>query len=163
MSEQVILSLGSNRGDSRALLRSAVERVRSILTHLRVSSVWKTAAVGPVAQEDFLNLALAGFCDLDPLALLDRLQQIEADHGRQRDREVPKGPRTLDIDIVLYGKRIMNTARLTIPHPGLLQRRFVLVPLLELVPDCADPVTGRLLFDAAAGLEDQNMERMGPL
>lgn len=163
MSEQVILSLGSNRGDSRALLRSAVERVRSILTHLRVSSVWKTAAVGPVAQDDFLNLAVCGRYTGEPVELLEALQQIENDHGRCREREVPKGPRTLDIDIILYGKRIMNTARLIIPHPGLLQRRFVLVPLLELVPDCADPVTGRLLFDAAAGLEDQNMERMGPL
>lgn len=163
MSEQVILSLGSNRGDSRALLRSAVESLRGVLSDLRISSVWKTAAIGPVDQDDFLNLVAVGLCDLDPFELLARLQQIEADHGRQRDREVPKGPRTLDIDIVLFGKKILSTTHLVIPHPGLLERRFVLIPLLELVPDCADPVTGRVLCDAVAGLEDQNMERMGPL
>jgi len=162
MSDQVFLSLGSNRGDSWAVLRSAVDQLRGILTNLQVSSVWKTAAVGPVDQEDFLNLVVTGLCDLQPLELLTRLQQIEADHGRRRRHEVPKGPRTLDIDIVLFGSKRMITPDLTIPHPCLLERLFVLLPLLELEPDCADPVTGRLLCDAQAGL-DQRMERMGPL
>lgn len=93
-------------------------------------------------QPDFLNLAATGSTELEPLALLDALQAIEAANGRDRARELPKGPRTLDIDLLLFGELVLEEPRLKLPHPGVRERGFVLVPLLELAPDLADPRTG---------------------
>jgi len=96
-------------------------------------------------QPDFLNVVVAGDTELGPMELLERLQAIEAEFGRDRSRERHKGPRTLDIDILLHGSTIMQTAALTLPHPGIAERAFVLVPLLELEPGLRYPVSGILL------------------
>lgn len=93
-------------------------------------------------QPDFLNLVVAGVTELEPLALLGRTQAIEAEFGRDRPKERHKGPRTLDIDLLLYGNTVMDSPTLTLPHPGLTERAFVLVPLLELEPLARHPVSG---------------------
>lgn len=93
-------------------------------------------------QPDFLNLVVIGSTTLDPMELLQRTQAIEAEFGRDRSKERHKGPRTLDIDMLLYGTTIMESPSLTLPHPGITERAFVLVPLLELEPLLRHPVSG---------------------
>ncbi len=116
--------------------------LRAILTGLRVSSVYKTSPRYLIDQADFYNLVVEGSTDLPPLALLAATQAIEARFGRDRVREQTKGPRTLDIDMLLYGQTSIDFPELVVPHPGMTERAFVLVPLTELVPDLRHPVLG---------------------
>lgn len=139
------LGLGSNVGDSERLLASAVSRLRELLRSARVSSVYRTTPRYVLDQPDFLNLVVAGDTDLGPMELLERTQAMEAEFGRDRSKERHKGPRTLDIDILLHGSTTMRSSALTLPHPGIAERAFVLVPLLELEPDLRHPVSGVLL------------------
>jgi 2-amino-4-hydroxy-6-hydroxymethyldihydropteridine diphosphokinase len=136
----VYLSLGSNVGDRRANLRAALDRLAAPdLRLLRVSPVYETEPVDYTNQDWFLNLAVEAETELTPFALLARTQETEAALGRVLT--VPKGPRTIDIDILLYGDRVLRTAALEIPHPRMRQRRFVLAPLADLAPDLRHPVT----------------------
>lgn len=126
------LSLGSNQGDCLALLREA-EAQLDATPGIRVvarSSVYETEPVGLVDQPWFLNRVLAVETTLDPHSLLDVVQQVETSLGR--NRTVRWGPRTIDIDLLLYGIETVVSQRLTIPHPELANRRFVLVPLAEI-------------------------------
>src|ERR1017187_10174720 len=124
------LSLGSNVGDRLGNLRQACTQLDSEGISLRrLSSIYETEPVDYLEQDWFLNCVAEIETGLRPLALLDRLQQIEAHLGRRRER--PKGPRTLDIDILLYWDYTLTSERLLLPHPGMLQRRFVLEPLCE--------------------------------
>lgn len=132
----VYLSLGTNEGDRLALLRAAVARLAE-LGPVTASSVYETAPVGLTDQPDFWNIAVRLETDLAPHDLLAATQRIEADLGRVRT--VRWGPRTIDIDIVLFDQLVLDTATLTIPHPRLHERLFVLVPLLELWPGAALP------------------------
>jgi 2-amino-4-hydroxy-6-hydroxymethyldihydropteridine diphosphokinase len=144
--------LGSNRGDRRAHLEGAVAALRSApsLRVLAVSRWIETEPVGgPPGQRRFLNGVLALETALAPAALLDLLQEIERAHGRRRVLEVRHGPRTLDLDLLLHGRRRIVSERLTLPHPGLEQRLFVLRPLAEIAPGLVLPrsrltVLGRL-------------------
>jgi 2-amino-4-hydroxy-6-hydroxymethyldihydropteridine diphosphokinase len=102
-------------------------------------------------------MVLAGSTGLPPLELLAHTQEIEAALGRDRSRERPKGERTLDIDILLYGRTILDSDRLTLPHPGMLERAFVLVPLLELEPGLVHPVTGIPFSEALPGVKEQGI------
>jgi 2-amino-4-hydroxy-6-hydroxymethyldihydropteridine diphosphokinase len=131
------LSLGSNLGDREANLRSALER----LNPRRVSPIYETEPVDHIAQPFFLNLVAEVETALMPMQLLTHTQRIERELGRKRT--IPKGPRTIDIDILLYGASIVSTKRLQIPHPRLHERRFVLKPLADLAPDMRHPVTHR--------------------
>ena len=134
------LSLGSNLGDRERNLRSAIDRLAAPgLRVLRVSPVYETEPVGCSDQRWFLNLVMEAETSLFPLQLLARTQKIERALGRVR--MVPNGPRTIDIDILLYGTSVMRTARLEIPHPRMIERRFVLVPLNDLAPALRHPVT----------------------
>jgi 2-amino-4-hydroxy-6-hydroxymethyldihydropteridine diphosphokinase len=138
----VYLSLGSNIGDRRANLRSAIARLEAPdLRILRISPVYETEPVDYVNQEWFLNLAVEAETELPPMELLARAQEIEAAMGRVR--AVPKGPRTIDIDILLYANEVVHNAELEIPHPRMSERRFVLAPLADLAPDLRHPVTQR--------------------
>ena len=147
----VYLSLGANVGDREKNLASALEQLAAPdLRILRVSSIYETEPVGFTAQRWFLNLVAEAETDLFPMQLLSRISRIEKSLGRLRG--VPNGPRTLDIDILLYGRAIVRGARLEIPHPRMSERRFVLLPLAELAPDLRHPVlhkTIRALLDAA--------------
>jgi 2-amino-4-hydroxy-6-hydroxymethyldihydropteridine diphosphokinase len=138
----VYLGLGSNVGDREALLHSALEKLQSPkLRMLRVSNLYETEPIGLREQAWFLNLAAEFACDLFPRQLLQRCLRVERELGRKRT--VTNAPRTIDIDILLFGNSVVKTADLEIPHPRFRERRFVLAPLAELNPKLRDPVTGQ--------------------
>ncbi len=138
---KVAIALGSNLGDRRAHLDWAVQRLGSLLTNLRLSTISETAPVGvPDEQPPYLNAVVVGETALDPEALLEALMAIERERGRERASF--RAARTLDLDIVLYGDRVIHEGGLEIPHPRFRERAFVLRPLAELEPGWVDPVTG---------------------
>jgi 2-amino-4-hydroxy-6-hydroxymethyldihydropteridine diphosphokinase len=149
----IYLSLGSNIGDREANLRAAIDQLGAAGIRVsRVSPIYETEPVDVTGQRWFLNLAVEAQSDLFPLQLLARTQRIERALGRVRT--IPKGPRTIDIDILLYGNAVVRSSRLEIPHPRMAERRFVLVPLADLAPDLRHPVnrrTVREMLEAAAG------------
>jgi 2-amino-4-hydroxy-6-hydroxymethyldihydropteridine diphosphokinase len=137
---RVAIGLGANLGDRLATLREAAKRIGDVARILARSHVWETAPVGGPKQPDFLNAALLVEWDSAPIALLDALMAIEADLGRVRD--VPNGPRTIDLDVLWIEGRIVDEPRLVVPHPRLHLRAFALAPMLEIVPGAIDPRTG---------------------
>jgi 2-amino-4-hydroxy-6-hydroxymethyldihydropteridine diphosphokinase len=145
----VYLSLGSNLGDRESYLRAALDR----LSPRRVSPIYETEPVNYTAQPRFLNLAAEIETEMSPAQLLARTQAIERDLGRTRG--IPKGPRTLDIDILFYGDAVIREPDLEVPHPRLAERRFVLEPLADLAPDLRHPVTGRTVAEMLASLPAQ--------
>ena len=149
----VYLSLGSNLGDREGYLRRAIALVGAAGARvLRVSSLYETEPLEATDQPRFLNLVVEAETELFPKQLLARLLKIELDLGRRRGR--PKGPRLIDIDILLYGRSVIESAELRVPHPRLAERRFVLEPLAELAPELRHPVnhlTIRELLAATAG------------
>ena len=156
MSEAGLLGLGSNVGDRRAHLQSAVDALGSIGVEVTASSsVYDTDPVGEVLdQPSFLNGCVAIRTELDPLSLLDAVKALEARLGRAAS-EVRHGPRVIDIDILLLGSHQLSHERMMLPHGQLLNRRFVLIPALELDIDMRAP-DGRRLADAllSSGVEE---------
>jgi 2-amino-4-hydroxy-6-hydroxymethyldihydropteridine diphosphokinase len=145
----VAIALGSNIGDRRAHLDYAVAHFAPFVHDLRVSTYFETAPVDVVGDQwDFLNAAATGGTDLQPRDLLEKLLAIEAARGRQRPH--PSAPRTLDLDIVLFGDRIIDEPGLIVPHPRFRDRRFVLDPLHEIAADWRDPVTGKTVGELRA-------------
>lgn len=144
MKKTVYLGLGSNQGDRRAYLEAAIARLGELGRVTALSSFYETEPVELTRQEWFLNCALALETELLPRQLLKRILDIEHALGRPalRDRR-PKGPRTLDIDILLFGRARVELPGLKIPHPALHQRRFVLAPLAEIAPEARHPGLGR--------------------
>jgi 2-amino-4-hydroxy-6-hydroxymethyldihydropteridine diphosphokinase len=139
MNEPVIaaVGLGSNLGDRERTLRDAVHRIADLpgVAVCRVSEFVNTSPVGPVAQPDFLNAALTAAVDCDALEFMRRLHGIERDFGRDRTREERWGPRTLDLDLLLFGQAQIDSAELKVPHPSMLDREFVLGPLSQVAPE----------------------------
>ena len=130
---RAFLSLGSNLGDRQQYLRDAIFELSSDVTVLGVSRLYETAPVGGVVQDDFLNVVIEIDTELSPLELLDRCQALESQANRVR--LVRFGPRTLDVDILLYGDSAIDSERLTVPHPRMFERKFVLQPLSDLAPE----------------------------
>jgi 2-amino-4-hydroxy-6-hydroxymethyldihydropteridine diphosphokinase len=150
----VYLSLGSNIGDRGANLKAAIEQLGAQQVRvLRVSPVYETEPLEFTDQRWFLNLVVEAETGLFPLQLLGRTERIERALGRVRS--VPKGPRTIDIDILLFGRTVMRGARLEIPHPRLAGRRFVLAPLADLAPDLRHPVTHQSVREMLAAAPAQ--------
>jgi 2-amino-4-hydroxy-6-hydroxymethyldihydropteridine diphosphokinase len=147
---RVAVALGSNVGDRRAHLDFAVARLRTILTDVRVASVIETAPVGVGPQRAFLNGAVVGESPEGPRELLERLRVVESARGRARP--FPGAPRTLDLDLILFGASILDEPGLSVPHPRFRDRRFVLEPLAEIAADLVDPVTGLTIRDLLARL-----------
>jgi 2-amino-4-hydroxy-6-hydroxymethyldihydropteridine diphosphokinase len=141
----VYLSLGSNVGDRETNLRTAIERLAELGTVVAVSSVYETEPVDFTAQPWFLNCAVALRTHLMPKLFLAKVLGIEQQMGRRRLQ--PKGPRTIDIDILLFGNSVINTPQLDVPHPAMHQRRFVLEPLTEIAPDVRHPVFKRTVYE----------------
>ena len=139
---KVVIALGSNIGDSAALLESAVERLNGIIKVTHLSTFIETEPVGGPEQPNYLNAVLVGESDLDPLVLLREMQAIETELGRTR--EVRWGPRTLDLDLIVAGDGLLNTPELELPHPRAHERTFVLEPWLEIDPDAHIPGKGRV-------------------
>jgi 2-amino-4-hydroxy-6-hydroxymethyldihydropteridine diphosphokinase len=157
----IYLSLGSNVGDRESHLRTAIERLAAPgLRILHVSPVYETEPMEFTAQRWFLNLVVEAETTLFPLQLLTRTSRIECDLGRMRS--VAKGPRTIDIDILLYGQSVIHTEALEIPHPRMPERRFVLAPLADLAPDLRHPVTHRTVREMLDRAPAQGI-RQGPL
>jgi 2-amino-4-hydroxy-6-hydroxymethyldihydropteridine diphosphokinase len=158
------LGLGSNVGDRAGHLRAAIELLGERGVEVEaVSSGYETEPVGEVLdQPDFLNAAIRIRTELEPEALLDVCKEVEAERGRQLD--APRhSPRQLDVDLLLLGDLKLSSDRLTLPHPEVTSRRFVLAPLLELDPDLTLP-DGTHLADALAALgPDQRAERVDQL
>ena len=151
------IGIGSNLGDRAEHIdfaRAALERLpRCDL--LAFSHVYETEPVGPVDQDKFLNAAALLRTDLEPIDLLHRLLTIEAGAGRRRER--PMGPRTLDLDLLLYGDVVIDTDELTVPHPRMHERRFVLRPLLDLNPALHHPILKLSVSELLARLESPRL------
>jgi 2-amino-4-hydroxy-6-hydroxymethyldihydropteridine diphosphokinase len=136
----VAIALGSNLGDRDGYLRSAIAALQPAIKNLRVSTFHDTAPIGVGAQPTFLNATAVGETSLSARALLDTLLTVEREFGRERP--FSGAPRTLDLDLILYGDAIIDEApSLIVPHPRFRERRFVLEPLAEIAPDWRDPVT----------------------
>ncbi|HUI83592.1 MAG TPA: 2-amino-4-hydroxy-6-hydroxymethyldihydropteridine diphosphokinase [Candidatus Binatia bacterium] len=141
MEKRVYLSLGSNVGDRDANLRTAIGKLAELGEVLAISSFYETEPVELSAQPWFLNCALALRTHLMPRRFLAKMLTIEQQMGRRRTQ--PKGPRTIDIDILLFGNSIISAAQLKVPHPAMHQRRFVLEPLAEIAPEVRHPIFRR--------------------
>jgi 2-amino-4-hydroxy-6-hydroxymethyldihydropteridine diphosphokinase len=138
----VAVALGSNLGDRRAHLVFGVSELTRHLQNLRLSSIRETEPAGvPSPQPPYLNAAAIGETTLEPATLLETLLSIEQAAGRTRPAAL--APRTLDLDLILFGDRIIETPALVVPHPRFRERRFVLEPLAEVAVDWRDPVSGK--------------------
>lgn len=148
-----VVALGSNLGDRQAHLDFAISRLRQLLEDIQISPVHETEPVGvPDDQPPFLNAAVIGRTTLGASELLAALLAIEHDAGRQRP--FPGAARTLDLDLILFGERVIDQPGLHVPHPRFRERRFVLEPLVEIAPGLQDPVTGLTVVEL--------LKRLGP-
>ena len=152
------IGLGANLGDARAALSSALAALAGLgeTTLLRSSSVWRSAPIDS-SGPDYLNAVAELRTSLAPIDLLHRLQAIELAHGRERPYR--NAPRTLDLDLLVYGAQSLATPELTLPHPRAHERAFVLAPLAELAPDLVIAGRGRV-SDLLAPVADQRIERL---
>ncbi|QIO05043.1 2-amino-4-hydroxy-6-hydroxymethyldihydropteridine diphosphokinase [Acinetobacter shaoyimingii] len=143
MSTVTYIGLGSNLGDSKQLLADAVQQLKQFGA-VKVSKLYRSPPMGPQDQPYYFNAVAQLVTALAPLALLDELQKIENESGRVRLRHW--GERTLDLDLILYGEENIQNERLTVPHVGMMERDFVLVPLLDL--DASLQVNGQQIKDS---------------
>jgi 2-amino-4-hydroxy-6-hydroxymethyldihydropteridine diphosphokinase len=157
--KKLFLGLGTNLGDREENLQRAVDRIAEAGVHLlRASSTYETKPMYLTGQPMFLNLVLQGETDSFPRILLKRLKAIEREMGRRQT--VPNGPRIIDIDILFFGRFIIDTPELVIPHPKLPERRFVLEPLAELAPEWRHPVTKRTIRELLAQLPEGGLRKV---
>jgi 2-amino-4-hydroxy-6-hydroxymethyldihydropteridine diphosphokinase len=150
---RVAIALGSNLGDRQAHIKDAIAGLLPLVNDLRVSSLFDTPFVGPGSgissviadQPPVLNGAVTGITTLSARALLDALLELELRLGRTRPFE--RAPRTIDLDLILYGEDRIDEPGLIVPHPRFRERRFVLEPLAEIAPDLRDPITGKTVAE----------------
>jgi 2-amino-4-hydroxy-6-hydroxymethyldihydropteridine diphosphokinase len=141
MFAKVVLILGGNRGDRKELINQAVKHISKKNHLVAISAIYETQAWGNVAKGNFLNQVIQLETSVSPENLLEQIQEIEETLGRKRT--ATWGDRTMDIDILYFGDEVIQTSKLTIPHPFIQDRRFVLIPLAEILPDMIHPVLGK--------------------
>ncbi len=149
-------NLPSSAGPPSATLANAVTRLASMGRVTAKSSLYSTEPVGFAAQPRFLNAVVALETELSPRALLEALLSIEREFGRDRTSGIANGPRTLDLDLLIYGTRSINEPGLVAPHPRLAERAFVLVPLTEIAPQAIDTRSGLTVSQLLEGLRQSN-------
>jgi len=154
------IALGSNLGNREETLSAATDRLRGLGQVEAFSALYETEPVGNRDQPAFLNAVVALETALQPLPLLNALLAIERELGRDRSRGLPKGPRTLDLDLLLMGDNVLAGEELTLPHPALTQRRFVLAPLAEIAPHLRHPQTNQTMAELLAQLPDDGENRV---
>jgi 2-amino-4-hydroxy-6-hydroxymethyldihydropteridine diphosphokinase len=158
MDKTVYIALGSNLGDRAALMARAQDEMSAAgIGVLRRSSLYKTEPVD-APPPWFLNAVVEAETSLLPVQLLHAIARIERALGRKRD--APRGPRTMDLDILLYGSSVIRTPELEVPHPRLPYRRFVLVPLVELAPALRHPVLHKSMAELLADAKDTSQVRL---
>lgn len=158
--QTIYLGLGTNLGDRAANLQAAVTGLAENLRVTAVSPIYETPPWGITDQPDFLNMCLTVETDLPPYELLALLKNLEKEIGR-----VPGtrwGPRLIDIDLLFYANQIIQTEKLTLPHPQLPQRAFVLRPLADIAPDFVHPVLGQTIAALAANVDDEGIRPFNP-
>jgi 2-amino-4-hydroxy-6-hydroxymethyldihydropteridine diphosphokinase len=150
-----VVAIGSNVGNRAAHLAYAETRLKTILSELRMSTIRETVPVGISGpQALFLNAVATGTASVSARALLERLLAIELERDRQRP--YPNAPRTLDLDLVLFGDAVITEPDLIVPHPRFRERRFVLEPLAEVAPELRDPVTGLTASELLSRFEQRS-------
>ncbi len=155
----IYLSLGSNLGNREESLQTALDLLHEAgLQITRVSSVYETEPQDVPDQPWFLNVVVEAQTLLFPKQLLAKIQKIERQMGRKRI--VPKGPRPIDIDILLIGSSVATMEGLTVPHPRMANRRFVLEPMVELAPDVRHPILRRAMRELLNGIQGQHVRRV---
>ena len=154
------LSLGSNIGDRSNLLKTALETLVSAypIELVNVSSIYETDPVGYTDQDMFLNMVAQIYTELSPIELLDACAETEIKLGRKR--EIHWGPRTIDLDILLFNEENIITERLVIPHPRMTERSFVIIPLLEISPETKIPLKNKSLREVLDALPDKEGVRI---
>ena len=153
------IGIGSNVGDRVENLRQALEHLDSIMSLERLSATYETAPRYVLDQPPFLNMAVGGDTPLEPLRLLEKLKKFEIDIGRIPTEE-RYGPRAIDLDILFYGSDVVNEPGLSIPHPLMAEREFVLRPLADIAPNFRHPVIGRSVAEILSLLEGEPEAQM---
>lgn len=163
MPEVVFIGLGSNLAEPISQIKAALNAITALVStrFIQCSSLYASRPMGPQDQPDYVNAVVEIETELAPETLLDALQTIELNQGRER-KENRWGPRTLDLDILLYGQQLINSQRLTVPHYGMKEREFVIYPLAEIQPDlilpCGENIDSVLKTIARNGLQRMTMD-----
>ncbi|HEX6485004.1 MAG TPA: 2-amino-4-hydroxy-6-hydroxymethyldihydropteridine diphosphokinase, partial [Ktedonobacteraceae bacterium] len=156
----IYLALGSNMGDRRGNLAAALQRLREVVEISTISSIYETEPVGYLDQPRFFNIVCYGKTTLKAQELLHFVKDIEVAIGRQPTFR--NGPRPIDIDIIFYDDLHVIQDNLTIPHPRMAERAFVLAPLAEIAPDAVDPVTGQTAQDLLNSISQEGVKKLAP-
>ena len=164
MPDNLILSLGSNIEPKRENLIKAIEKLNRVFCLNSISSLYLTEPLDVIDQDNFLNLAVSYFSNVkDPYKILRIVKNIEKKIGRIKDKNRPKGPRKIDIDIIFFENYEMYSEDLIIPHKGLFNRRFVLEPLIEILPEDSIYLNKYNLLEHLKKVENQNIKNIGEL